>query len=104
MPVRGKIPPGSTVRVAFSAPASNPGASVVGSGWLGTADRQLEASPLPPGDRATHTHADPGASALRLHLDVPAGGGHIEVTVTANGAPVDHGTADRDEFWTYFVQ
>lgn len=104
MPVRGRISPGSTVLIEFSAPPDNPGASVVGSGWLGTDDRQLDASPLVPGASVTHQHTESGAQALRLHLDVPTGGGRIEVEVRANGSLIDSGSADSDQFWTYFVQ
>lgn len=105
MAVRGKISPGASVRIEFSTPGSNPGTSVVASGLIGTDDRQSQASSLiPGGPPKEHHHQDPGAIALRLHLDVPSGGGTIGVRVFANGAPLDEGSVDRDQFWTYLVQ
>lgn len=104
MAVRGAFSAGSTVAVTFRAPVANKGTAVVGSFWLGTEARDVQDSSLLPGSSATHRHTESGASALRLHLDVPAEGGVIEVTVTANGSPVDSGAADADTFWTYIVQ
>ena len=61
MPVRGLIPAGSAVEISFRAPADNPGAALIGSGWIGGPDPQVQDTPLVPAGSGAHAHHDLGA-------------------------------------------
>ncbi|MCH7976481.1 MAG: hypothetical protein IIC18_08015 [Bacteroidetes bacterium] len=104
MPVRGLIPANSHVEVDFQAHSTNSGSALIGSGWIGGPDHEVEATTLAPGGQVRHSHQERGARALRLHIDVPDDGGSVNIEVHADGKLVDRGTENEDRFWTYIVE